>query len=212
MSSVGRFLSGGDNIFVGFAGVIFYNENMTKARIYQNEFPYFVTSVTLDRRPIFENSLYAVFLAQNIFYYARKYQADIFCFAILPEHLHLLIKTNGLCDISRIMGDVKYRTAGDIRKFRNRFLRPPSLMPLALSLPPMARPWAGGETKADQRGAKVFAGIWKPRFDCRVAWMADSIRRIYFYIAGNWLKHGLPPGFSEPPYLYLDEDSLNSFL
>ena len=66
---------------------------MTQRRIYQNEFPYFVTFRTMERYPLFEKTRYVRLMARVIFKTAEMKHYDILAFQIMPDHVHILAYT-----------------------------------------------------------------------------------------------------------------------
>ncbi|MBN1898488.1 MAG: transposase [Spirochaetes bacterium] len=68
---------------------------------------YFLTSVTKDRNPIFQDGKYANLLLAIIEY--LKYYLDyrIYGYVIMPDHFHILIYAFGKYSISKIMNLIK---------------------------------------------------------------------------------------------------------
>ncbi|MBI4414908.1 MAG: transposase [Candidatus Kerfeldbacteria bacterium] len=65
---------------------------MTQRRIYQEEFPYFVTTNTFERVPIFLDEQIALKLGRAIVSACAITEFSILAYAILPDHLHLLVQ------------------------------------------------------------------------------------------------------------------------
>lgn len=64
---------------------------MTQRRIYQNDFPYFVTFRTSEGAPFFENTEYAESLSRTIFQAGNMKGHNILSFQIMPDHVHVLV-------------------------------------------------------------------------------------------------------------------------
>jgi REP element-mobilizing transposase RayT len=63
---------------------------MTQRRIYQNEFPYFVTFRTREGFALFEDAETAALLSGIMFNAGILKQYNILAYQIMPEHVHLL--------------------------------------------------------------------------------------------------------------------------
>lgn len=53
--------------------------------------PYFVTTATLDRRPLFASPRLAQIVVDNIDFYERRGDYELLAFVVMPDHLHMLI-------------------------------------------------------------------------------------------------------------------------
>ena len=69
---------------------------MTQRRIYQNEFPYFITFLTRNRVPLFEKDGYAKLLSKIMFNACMLKRYDIISYQIMPDHVHLLVYQNNI--------------------------------------------------------------------------------------------------------------------
>lgn len=96
---------------------------MTQRRIYQEEFPYFITTNTLKRQKIFENTHFAVELYDTILKLCRKLHCPVYAFDIMPDHLHILIGTMAKINISNILQQIKSIYTKNLREKYN-FNRP----------------------------------------------------------------------------------------
>jgi putative transposase len=59
--------------------------------IHLPEFPYLITTVTLNRKPIFENPNAADILLKAILFGRKKEWYSLLSFVIMPDHMHLII-------------------------------------------------------------------------------------------------------------------------
>jgi len=64
---------------------------MTQRRIYQDEFPYFVTFRMKEGFRLFEEEKYAELLARIIFKTCKIKKYDCLAFQVMPDHVHILI-------------------------------------------------------------------------------------------------------------------------
>lgn len=67
---------------------------MTQRRIYQEEYPYFVTTRIKNSLWLFDNDKYAGLLSQEIFKSGEIKGFDILCYQIMPDYLHMLVYGN----------------------------------------------------------------------------------------------------------------------
>ena len=94
---------------------------MTQRRIYQNAFPYFVTTTVEKRLPLFEKEQYASLLQAAILDRTAALYCELLGYAALPDHLHLLLKPSEKANISKVMQQIKSSTARNLRIHANFF-------------------------------------------------------------------------------------------
>jgi REP element-mobilizing transposase RayT len=82
-------------------------------------YPYFITTVTLNKAPVFNCDANATILAENIQYYKTAGRYSLLGFVIMPDHLHLLIIPKSPHVISLIMQGIKGTTSRMIGKSGN---------------------------------------------------------------------------------------------
>lgn len=64
---------------------------MSQRRIYQDEYPYFVTTNTRNRKPFFDDIRYAQLLHKIILEACKMKDFLVYAFCVMPDHLHLLV-------------------------------------------------------------------------------------------------------------------------
>jgi REP element-mobilizing transposase RayT len=92
---------------------------MTQRRIYQTEFPYFVTTAVKSRLPFFEDAHHAALLQAAILDRTAALHCDLFGYATLLDHVHLLMKPSGEANISKVMQQIKSSAARNLRLHAN---------------------------------------------------------------------------------------------
>lgn len=100
---------------------------MTQRRIYQTDFPYFVTTAVEKRLPLFEKEQYALLLQAAILDRTAALHCDLFGYAILPDHIHFLLKPSEKANVSKIMQQIKSSAARNLRlhaHFSEKFWQP----------------------------------------------------------------------------------------
>ena len=91
-------------------------------RYYEDEAVYSVTCNTYSRRPIFADNKAADFLLHTLGYYKQVLRFILYCYCIMPEHLHLIIQPHmKRYDISQIMKHTKgaFARAHNIIKYKS---------------------------------------------------------------------------------------------
>lgn len=100
---------------------------MTQRRTYQTDFPYFVTTTVEKRLPLFEKEQYALLLQAAILDRTAALHCILFGYAILPDHVHLLLKPSEKANVSKIMQQIKSSAARNLRlhaRFLEKFWQP----------------------------------------------------------------------------------------
>ena len=90
--------------------------NMSQRRIYQNDYPYLLTTNLKHREWFLNDQRIASILAKNIFERRDHYQAELYGYCIMPNHLHILSEFMSEHDVSDFMHDLKSISATEIRK------------------------------------------------------------------------------------------------
>ncbi len=97
--------------------------------------PYFVTSVTLNRQPIFADPTIATLFLDSLYESRRRYGFLVMSFAVMPDHVHLLLlpdRRNSISDVMRFIKgafarrlNVEKRGGGPVwqRSFYERIIR-----------------------------------------------------------------------------------------
>lgn len=83
------------------------------------EYPYMVTTVTVNREKIFEDTVLADIVLDALFFGRKMRWYYLLSFVIMPEHLHLIIIPDGK-NISDAIKSVKGFTARQINAEHNR--------------------------------------------------------------------------------------------
>ena len=77
---------------------------------------YFITSVTFQRKPWFDNPLFAQAVVDQWNHYARVYRFRLDAYAILPDHYHAVLQAGRDKTISQILHAVHSFSATQINK------------------------------------------------------------------------------------------------
>lgn len=184
---------------------------MTQRRIYQTEYPYFITTVTAGRSPVFEDKEKAALMAEIIHESCAMHEYTSIAFCILPDHLHLLVesKSESAESWTRAMSPQQERAQRALEKARcleilnpQRGLSSPrcgadSRCGVDHTVSCLMQSIKGTFSRAAHRGR-----IWQPRFNSRIV---DSERRLentVRYTTFNYQKHDLPGPYGKEPYVF----------
>lgn len=86
-------------------GILLYSFAMRRAP--QEIRTYFITTVTAQRRRLFQVSATAELLRETIFYYRDQSRFFLHAFVIMPDHLHLLLTPAAEVSLERAMQFIK---------------------------------------------------------------------------------------------------------
>jgi len=176
---------------------------MTQRRIYQNDFPYFITTNIRDGLPLFNDRHCAQLLSNIMFCSCRMKRYLLYAYTIMPDHVHLIIGQNpnraqvsvpaigvsrvgataptercgggGGENISTVMYTIKSMFYTEMRKRHN-----------------------------------ICYSFWHKRFYSRLITSMDYLENAIEYIRHNPIKENLPKKFRQRPYQYFNEDKVNA--
>jgi len=173
---------------------------MTQRRIYQWEYPYFITARTRDSYPLFEQIKYAKLLSNIIFFAGKIKGFDIFSYQIMLDHLHLLINKNTSAPTERCAWE-----------WENSYFH---TNPEQVSAP------ANGVSRYNisqfmytiksycvkelREKYNISYPIWQKRFYVRIVNNPQYLQIVIEYIKQNPIKENLPPKYHQFPYQYFN--------
>lgn len=73
--------------------------------------PYFVTAVTWNRQPVFRDRQAAELLLTELDRLRDEMEFSLLAYAVMPDHIHLLIAPSTVASLSQVMQVVKGRFA-----------------------------------------------------------------------------------------------------
>jgi len=183
---------------------------MTQRRIYQNEYPYFVTFRTREGCPLFNETKYAELLSQIMFNACTLKRYDIILYQTMPDHVHLLtqgvisdyrnIKTERTLERVR-SGNVEWFLSQTERTFSN--VR--SSIKKQYTISDLIQSIKGNFSRELHMG-----NIWQPRFYTRIINNRKYLETVIQYIKDNPIKEELPKKYHNPPYQYFDWNKINN--
>ena len=98
----------------------YQNRHVRPKRFREINHPYFVTSATLDRQPLFANPHSAAMFIDVLYWTRARYEHLLLAFVVMPDHFHLLAVPRGDDTISQLVRFIKGRFArlhnGDLSK------------------------------------------------------------------------------------------------
>ena len=94
---------------------------MAKLKRYiEEEFAFFVTTITKGRSPLFVDSKLCRILLVTIEYYKTVFDFQVYGYCLMPDHLHILLKPGGKFNLSFIMKMIKGSFARKVNRLSNK--------------------------------------------------------------------------------------------
>jgi len=178
---------------------------MTQRRIYQDEYPYFVTFRTREGYPLFERTKYVELLSKEILVSAQIKRFDVLSYQIMLDHVHILTCKRTLekvhlgddfdcVDIPFERTTAAERTLSSVRSDEEGKYTISDLI----------------QSVKGNFSRKVNMGnIWQRRFYARIVDNRKYLEMVVHYIKQNPIKAELPPRYCKFPYQYIDWESIN---
>lgn len=171
---------------------------MTQRRIYQEEYPYFVTFRTCEGCPLFEDGKMAEWMAGYINNAGALKHHEILAYQIMPDHIHVLVHIEqprmGDRTLERVRSGVMERVAPKTeRTFSNvRSVRTYTISDLIQSI------------KGNFSRNIHIGNIWQRRFHARIINTSNYLHTVIKYIQNNPAKARLPEKYYHPPYRHVN--------
>ncbi|OGW84406.1 MAG: hypothetical protein A2987_02275 [Omnitrophica bacterium RIFCSPLOWO2_01_FULL_45_10] len=89
-------------------------------RYFEKGYPYFVTSITYEREPIFLNAKMCDIMLITMEYFKLLLDYKIFAYCVMPDHVHFIIQPVGKYNLSYIMQMIKGSFSRKINKIRDK--------------------------------------------------------------------------------------------
>ena len=169
---------------------------MSQRRIFQNEFPYFVTFNVFNGFYFFEDRSLAVWLSKEIFLSAQIKNYTVLAFQIMPNHVHLLIHKRTLEKV-RLKTNIHISPTPErmLSSVRSHNTGKPTISDLMQSI-------KGNFSK------KYQLNIWQRRFYTKIINTHTYLETIIEYIKYNPVKTHLPSRYHKPPYQYFNWEEI----
>lgn len=88
-----------------------HGKDLRKGRVSIHGQIYLVTTVTLERRPVFADFRLARILVNTMRHHEENGNVESLAFVIMPDHFHWLFALTGACSLSKLIGQVKGASA-----------------------------------------------------------------------------------------------------
>jgi putative transposase len=111
-------------------------------------------------------------IINSLIFCLKKYEADLIAYALMPNHIHLILFYNGKADVSGFMRDLKKYTSVKIRQLLEKDGRNETIEKL----------------KYEKDGQKFK--IWKERFDAVIIRHKNVLLTKVKYIHNNPVRYG----------------------
>jgi len=141
---------------------------------------FFLTICTADKQPCFSDSKVADLIVKESEYRGTNQEIGLFCYCIMPDHLHMLIMLNE--NYTKKEGAFGERTLQDwVSAFKRYTAR-----------------------TAGQRFE--IKPLWQSNFYDHVVRREESLVEIYSYILNNPVRQGMVSSWEEYPYSKMVDD------
>jgi len=147
---------------------------------------FFVTTSVVGHIPIFNIPKHAEIVLESLIFYTNKYNSDLISYALMPDHLHLIIALPENAVLSNFMRDFKKYTSVAIKKSLNNSKDDNSLKRKLQSYIP-------------SRSSRSFK-LWQDRFDDVSIYSEKVLLTKMNYIRNNPVKAELVDDADD--YLY----------
>jgi len=145
---------------------------------------FFITSTIVGFIKLFEKKYLCDIIIENLRFYQNRGDFIIPAYVIMPNHIHLVLKTADQNSISKIMANFKRITSRQIADLLKKSGEYVTLKSLSQA--------ASHESEPSK--------IWKPRFDSLVITKMDTLCQKIDYIHYNPVKKCLAANPEEWPY------------
>jgi len=187
---------------------------LTQRRVYQTEYPYFITTVTVGRVCLFQAERAAELLAEIIHESCIMHQFILLAFCIIPDHVQIMVEpTERINDGWRRAYSPQQERARRVISSQ-RALEKARCMGNNLQQRGLSSPRCGEQhtvsclmqsIKGTFSRAMHRGRIWQPRFYFRIVKSERQYENTFQYIRYNYQKHDLPERFGQKPYVYIYE-------
>ena len=176
---------------------------MPQKRLYVDGAIYFATTRTFNHQKLFSQEVYGFVFLEVLDFCRRKLKFELFAFAVMPDHVHLLIRPTDEYSISdiihRIKGIFAYRyvkqqnhkgsvaRSGESKSLIDKLEGEPSWFADIRPAPPAGEPsWF-----ADKRKRIRINPVWQKSFYERIIRSDRQLFNTLEYIDHNAVKHQL---------------------
>lgn len=169
---------------------------MTQRIIHLYEYPYFISTVTAERRWLFCDSGMAQELHRAIITCCAIKGFDLISHGICPDHVYLMVwKT----DPTRV-GEPALYYNGHLRWLFPKAQRTFSNVRADRTISDLMQSIKGTFSRSIHQGQ-----IWQPRYNFRIIGSDERFFNTLQYIQFNYLKHDLPAKYGRPPYVFIND-------
>lgn len=157
--------------------MIYHGKDLRKGRVSLDGHIYLVTSVTLDRWPLFQDFNLGRILVNTMRQYTEAGKAESLAFVVMPNHFHWLLALTGVCDLPTLIGQIKGASA----HYLNQYLVGAG----------SAREWDMG-SRAEPAPTELRLGrVWQKGFHDRAVRRDEDIQAIARYLVMNPVRAGI---------------------
>ena len=163
-------------------------------------FVYFITICSADKQSYFSNDKIAKIVADEMEYRRMNKEIKLFCYCIMPDHLHILLSltddySRG-CSMNSPIGSFGERTLQE-RTLQERTLQERTLQERTL------QNWVSAFKRYTTRNIKNLFSInllWQKNFYDHIVRKEESLLKITEYIINNPVRKDITSRWEEYPY------------
>ncbi len=145
----------------------------TPKRFYVDGAPSFITTVTHDRYPYFNNDLLCELFLMDLGYCRSIYNFILYGYKINPDHVHLLFLPGAGSNYSQVMKSLKENFSRNANKLIGKSLN-------------------GIKYKNNVKNlGEIPPFQWQKSFYNRIIFNKNEFQRVICYIERQWIKHNL---------------------
>jgi putative transposase len=152
--------------------------NRLPLAVYRESGAFFLTIATAYRRPWFADAVIAQHCIAELQSSCETHRFGLLAYCFMPDHLHVLVSTEGGSDLVRLIHGFKQKTAW---WFKNREA-------------------AGGLKASPTSGSPTVPRLWQKSYYDHVLRKDEDIAAIVRYIVENPVRAGLVTSLDEYPH------------
>jgi len=182
---------------------------MTQRRIIQNEYPYLLTTNVRGGELFFKDAGHAKALAKVIRTTCELKHFALLAYCIVPEHVHIIVAPLNNIEVTAGRA-ARARGAGKISTRPERPAVAAGIINIKFTVSDLMHGIKSYFIHALRTGRTNIAFAWQPRFNSRVLNSEDYLRTAIEYVLYNPKKVGLPVRYCKQPYMFVDNEQVNS--
>ncbi|MBU0707508.1 transposase [Patescibacteria group bacterium] len=176
---------------------------MTQRRIYQDEYPYFVTFRAKDGYAFFNDSKHTRLLGRIIFKTCEIKCYEVLSYQMMPDHVHLLVNRHPQAQPAVVARQSRKANAGTAASVRSRGKETGDF-----NITELLHGIKSYYINELRKKHNIPYSIWQKRFYTCIVDSERYLENVIYYIKKNPIKAELPRKYHEMPYQYFNWDKI----